>query len=370
MEKSKIHQKSITLVLTHQCNLRCTYCYEKHKDGQTMPLQLAKQIVDYELNLDDGIDNVEIDLFGGEPLLEFETVRGLIDYCRGNDYPKNYIFFITTNGVLLNDERKEWLRNNTDMLQMGLSLDGTKAMHDKNRNNSFDKIDLQFFKSVYGLQAVKMTVSAETLPSLAEGVIFCHEQGFEVSCNLAYGIDWSNPNNVSLLEGQLMALIDYYLSHPGVKPCAMLDVNRLKSLSYTMEEYHRYCGAGYAMKAYDYDGQVYPCQHFLPISIGREKALQSLDIDFTNSVTDERNFTAECKTCIIRNLCPTCYGENFAATGNIHLRDMNMCRLFKVQFKALAYFAAKLFGAGMLPGSNADKAAMLKSAMLINEQLN
>ena len=367
--ESEIHQKNITLVLTHRCNLHCVYCYEKHKDNQTMPFETARRISDYELTLDDGIDDVEIDLFGGEPLLEFDTVRRLVEYCKTQNYPKQYIFFTTTNGVLLDDERKNWLKQNTDRLQMGLSLDGTRQMHNLNRNNSFDKIDLGFFRSVYPLQAVKMTVSAETLPSLADGVIFCTEQGFDVSCNLAYGIDWSAPENISLLGEQLKKLIAYYIAHPKAKPCAMLDVERLKFLSYNLGEYKRYCGAGYAMKAYDYDGQVYPCQHFLPISIGREKALKSLKIDFTNSVNDEKSYTEKCKECIIRNVCPTCYGENFSATGNIHLRDKNMCELFRVQFKALAYFVSELFRNDMLPGSNAEKAAYLKSAILINEKL-
>ena len=370
MSDFQIQSKSITLVLTHQCNLRCGYCYEKHKDNETMSLEMAKSILDYELTLDDGINDAEIDLFGGEPLLEFETIKALVEYAKQRTYPKGYIFFITTNGVLLDDERKAWFKENARYLQMGLSLDGTKEMHDRNRCNSFDSIDLDFFQTVYPAQSVKMTISNATLQNLAEGVIFCHETGFNVSCNLAYGIDWSSSENAALLEYQLMMLIEYYKEHPEITPCAMLDVNRLKYLSYSMNEFSRYCGAGYAMKAYDYDGQAYPCQHFLPISIGKEKALASLDIDFSEYVLDEAELTKECRDCVIRNLCPSCYGENFSATGNIHRRDKNMCHLFKIQFKALAYFISELFRLDRLQSySNAEKAALLKSALLINQAL-
>lgn len=369
-EHTPIHSKSITLVLTHQCNLRCTYCYEKHKDNNTMPLELAKEIVDRELTMDDGTTEVEIDLFGGEPLLEFDTIKALVEYADAKDYPKDYIFFITTNGTLLDEDRKKWLAAHTDSLQLGLSLDGDKYMQDINRCNSFDKLDLEFFAKTYPEQGVKMTVSTKTLPHLARGVIFCHDAGFDVSCNLAYGIDWSSEENKSIFERELMTLINYYLDHPEVKPCAMLDVDRLISMTLVDDKNLRYCGAGYAMKAYDYDGIFYPCQHFLPISIGKEQALSSLEIDFKEYVIQEEVMPDECKRCVMRNICPTCYGENFSATGNIHSRDMNLCPLFKIQFKALAFFAAERFRLDRYHGMDKmDVALILKSALVINENL-
>ncbi len=366
----EIHSKSITLVLTHQCNLRCIYCYEKHKDSSVMSIELAKEIIDRELTEDDGKDEVEIDLFGGEALLEFETVRALIEYAESQSYPKDYIFFITTNGTTLTDEQKKWLSEHTDTLQLGLSLDGNKYMQDINRCNSFDKIDLEFFAKTYPEQGVKMTVSTKTLPHLADGVIFCHEKGFDVSCNLAYGIDWSDEENKSVFERELMKLIQYYLGNPSVKPCAMLDVTRLRSMSLVDDKNLRYCGAGYAMKAYDFDGTAYPCQHFLPLSIGRDQAMESLKIDFKEYVLEEDVMPDVCRKCVMRNICPTCYGENFSATGSIHLRDMDLCPLFKIQFRALAYFAAEKFRLGQYGDmDNGEVALILKSALMINEKL-
>ena len=371
LKESKISSKNITLVLTHQCNLRCIYCYEKHKDDQTMSIEKAKEIVDYELTLDDGIPFVEIDLFGGEPLLEFDTVRALIEYTAQREYPKDYIFFITTNGVLLDEERKAWLRANTDRLQLGLSLDGHREMHNLNRGNSFDKIDLAFFRDVYPEESVKMTISDRTLPMLADGVRFCHEFGFEVSCNLAYGIDWDREENKRIFEEQLMRLIEYYIENPQVKPCALLDINRLKSLAREQECGGRYCGAGYAMRAYDFDGTCYPCQHFLPLSVGEEKAKQSLTIDFSTEALDQNEPIEQCAKCAIRNVCPTCYGNNFAATGNVKMRDLRLCELNKIQFKAIAYFAAKRFENGQFGElSKPDMAAILKSALFVSEALS
>lgn len=370
-ELTNVKSKNITLVLTHQCNIRCVYCYEKNKDETVMPLSLAKEIIDKELSADDGTDYVEFDLFGGEPMMEYDTVKEIINFVRQKEYKKQFIFFITTNGILFDEERKKWLAENVDLLQLGLSLDGNKAMHDLNRCNTFDRIDLDFFKNTYPTQPVKMTISEKTLPMLAEGVIFCHNKGFEVNCNLAYGLNWSDPKNRTVFEEQLIQLIDFYIENPQIKPCSMLEMTRLKSMTYLGDKNVRYCGAGYAMKAYDCDGTFYPCQHFLPLSIGKEKAKESLDIDFSDYYLENEKIAEKCLKCVIRNVCPTCYGENFSATGDIHKRDENMCIMFQIQFKALSYFVGKAFSCGLMKDMpDAETAAILKSALLINDGVN
>ena len=358
--------KNITLVLTHQCNLACVYCYEHHKNACTMSAQDAIAIVDRELTMDDGITMVEFDFFGGEPLLEFDTVREVVEHTVAKTYNKDYIFFITTNGVLLDEERKAWLREHTDVLQMGLSLDGTRKMHNINRCNSFDKIDLDFFRTVYPEESVKMTISKQTLGDLAEGVIFCHDQGFEVSCNLAYGIDWDSRENQQVFAQQLSDLVEYYLEHPQVKPCALLDINRIKSIAAQGEGTYRFCGAGYAMRAYDCDGTVFPCQFFLPICVGEEKAKKALTLDFSNAALTEDQVDEKCRTCFIRNACPTCYGNNFATTGDIYRRDMRLCKMNMIQFRAMAYFAVKRFERQQLDEyTKAEQASILKAALAI-----
>ena len=362
--------KNITLVLTHQCNLDCVYCYEHHKNSCTMSAELAKEIVDRELTMNDGVEMVEFDFFGGEPLLEFETVREVVEYTTAREYDKDYIFFITTNGVLLDEEMKEWLKAHTDALQIGLTLDGTREMHNENRSGSFDDIDLAFFRDTYPEESVKMTISLGTLPRLAEGVIFCHKAGFDVSCNLAYGIDWESEENRAIFSEQLMKLIEFYLANPEYKPCAILDVNRIKSIAGQEDRSYRLCGAGYAMRAYDCDGTCYPCQYFLPICVGDEKAEKSLTLDFSNFSLADNQVDEKCKKCFIRNACPTCYGNNYATTGDIYKRDMRICKMNIIQFQAISYFAVKLFEADRLTEFDTqERAAILKSALAILKNL-
>lgn len=331
-----------------------------------MSCELAEKIVDEELTMDDGISFVEFDFFGGEPFLEFDTIKEVVEATVAKDYEKDYIFFITTNGVLLDDDMKEWLKSRTDVLQIGLSLDGTKEMHDKNRCGSFDEIDLKFFRDYYPEESVKMTISKETLGDLCEGVVFCQDVGFEVSCNLAYGINWESEENKRVFSEQLMKLIEYYLEHPERKPCSILDIRRIMSICNERERSYRLCGAGYAMRAYDCDGVAYPCQFFLPLSVGEEKARASLELDFSQFRLKEEQIDAKCRNCVIRNACPTCYGNNYATTGDVYRRDMRLCEMNIIQFKAIAYFAAKRFELGQLAEyTKEEQASILQSALFI-----
>ena len=212
------------MTLTQACNLSCTYCYEHHKSNRRMSVETAKSIVDYELKNFADFEGIEFDLFGGEPFLAFDLVREITDYICSKKGDIPCTVFATTNGTLVHGEVQDWLREHVGCFICGLSLDGTRDMHNVNRSNSYDDIDLDFFLEMYPEQDVKMTVSRETLPHLAEGVIELHQKGFAVSCNLAYEIDWSDPENLSVLTRELEALISFYLAHPEVEPCSMLNM--------------------------------------------------------------------------------------------------------------------------------------------------
>ena len=155
--------KNVTLVITHQCNLNCTYCYEKHKDQFVMSFETAFGIVTDALVKEDDYDFVEFDFFGGEPFLEFDLIRRVVNETKNREWQKAYVFFATTNGTILKEEWKQWLSDNTEFFQVSLSLDGTPEMHNLNRCDSFNLIDVDFFVNTYPDQPVKMTVSEKTL---------------------------------------------------------------------------------------------------------------------------------------------------------------------------------------------------------------
>lgn len=366
---SDIKTRTVTITLTQSCNLSCTYCYERHKSQKRMSLDIAKQIVDQELSVLDDDMALEFDLFGGEPFLEFPLIKELTEYICRTKGNKNCFVFATTNGTLVHGEIQNWLKAHRGCFVCGLSLDGTREMHNTNRSNSYDDIDLEFFRELYPNQDVKMTISAETLPALAEGVIDIHKKGFLVSCNLAYNIDWSNSGNADILMRELNKLIDFYLVNPDIEPCSILAMG-IHNIGMPENDAVRFCGAGIYMRAYDIDGTSYPCQFFMPLSLGEKRAHCAKDIVFPEDIIPEEYLDIKCRDCIIQSVCPNCFGANYANTGSIYSRDDNMCRLTKIIIKARSYFRAKQWEYGQLNESAQDQQAILRAIVKIQEGLD
>ena len=263
----KERRRTCSLIITHQCNLNCRYCYESFKSKKAMPLDIAKEAVEREFATADDYEGVVVDFMGGEPLTQFELMREIAEWIWSNPWPKPYILSTSTNGTLFTSESKAWFRRNADRFSVGLSLDGTPEMQRTNRGCSFQDIDLEFFLTTWPEQEVKMTVSCETLSSLAEGIIHLQERGFKVHANLGYGIPW-NDSHREVFSRQLKILGEYYLQHPDIPPVSLLDLK----LAVVLNENHpvkKYCGTGTHMRFYDVDGTLYPCHMFTPLVLSR-----------------------------------------------------------------------------------------------------
>lgn len=355
--------KTITLLLTENCNLSCVYCYEKHKGGKTMAFATAIRLLEEFFQKAEPTDRITIDFFGGEPFMAFPRMKEIVEYVEED--PKSIFrniphqFFATTNGTLIHGAIQDWICTHP-YFRLGLSLDGNPTMQNVNRSNSFDKIDLDFFRKSYPGQPVKMTISDKTLEYLADGVIFCHEQGFEVLCNLAYGIDWADPVYLNRLSSQMDALIEYYLAHPKQKPCSLLDRKvEFAAIEPDMHFTKKWCGTGTAMTTFDAEGKQYPCQLFMPVSGGNEKAESALNLAFSDKI-DVQLLPEKCRNCITREICPTCYGSNYLSSGNIYQKDDALCNLEKLTFYANACFMLRKWDAGLL----ADKDDAYLTAVL------
>lgn len=364
-------KKIITMTITEACNLKCLYCYENNKSSHTMSFETAKNIIDHEISQLSKEDEIEFDLFGGEPLMNFKLIQQIDSYLTSKYSGINFILFITTNGTLVNGYIKEWLRERKDYFICGLSYDGTPEMQNINRYNSANDIDLGFFAETYPKQGIKMTVSRESLYKLADGVIYLHNKGFEIACNLAYDIDWHDMKYREVLQKELIKLIEYYLEHSDISPCSMLggDISNV-AVSSKEKKYIRWCGAGLSASTYYIDGTRYPCHFFMPLSVGEEKAKKSLNIKFYDKEIPSEVMDKKCLDCVIQSICPTCYGANYASTGNIYLHDDNYCELFKIIAKARSYFKAKQWELGQLKTLSTEKEqALLQSIHIIQNDL-
>ena len=332
-----LNQRTCSLVITHQCNLNCSYCYETFKSNKAMPLELAKKLVRREFEESDGYDSLVIDFMGGEPMTQFPLIREIAEWLWSNQWPKPYVLSTSTNGTLFNAESKSWFSQHAERFSVGLSLDGTPEMQQINRGCSFQDIDLDFFKENWPEQGVKMTVSCETLPSLAEGVISLHERGFKVHANLGYGVPWRESHREEFSR-QLRILGDYYLQHPATVRSSLLDL----AIDFVLNDKHpvkKYCGTGTHMHIYDVDGLLYPCHMFTPLVMSPAQSRIARELDFND---DEHLQDPKCSGCCGRDLCPTCYGFNFKSNGDPAIRDSILCGMFKVQLLENCRFQASL----------------------------
>ena len=129
--------KALCLHIAHDCNLACKYCFaeegEYHGRRALMDYETGKQALDFLIANSGSRRNLEVDFFGGEPLMNFEVVKQLVAYGREQEklHDKNFRFTLTTNGVLLNDEVMEFA--NKEMDNVVLSIDGRKEVHDNMR---------------------------------------------------------------------------------------------------------------------------------------------------------------------------------------------------------------------------------------------
>ncbi len=129
--------KALCLHIAHDCNLACRYCFaeegEYHGRRAIMPYEVGKAALDFLIKASGNRRNLEVDFFGGEPLMNFEVVKKLVAYGREQEklHNKNFRFTLTTNGVLLNDEVMEFA--NREMANVVLSIDGRKEVNDNMR---------------------------------------------------------------------------------------------------------------------------------------------------------------------------------------------------------------------------------------------
>lgn len=149
--------KALCLHIAHTCNLNCSYCFASqgkyHGERALMSYEVGKRALDFLVENSGSRHNLEVDFFGGEPLMNFDVVKKLVEYARSIEKEKNkhFRFTLTTNGVLVDDDVIEFA--NREMSNVVLSLDGRKEVHDRYRvdyagNGSWEKIVPKFQKFV------------------------------------------------------------------------------------------------------------------------------------------------------------------------------------------------------------------------------
>ena len=351
--------KTIMLLVTYECNLRCSYCYEPKNVCHTMSFDNAVRYILKQVELlDDKYDEFEVQFMGGEPLMEFFLIKQVSEWLWQYNFkiPLAKIF-VPTNGTLLDENIKEWFTQHKSKICLGLSFDGNRLMQDINRTQSYSSVDLKFFASRWPEQSVKMTISPQTLPYLFDGVIFLTKQGFSyITVDLAMGcnIKWEQ-KHLLVLSRQLQYLSSYYLDHPSIPVISMLNMDVTQVLN---KPHLKKCSCGEDLVCVDYDGTTYACHLFAPITASKELAEASQNIDFKSQKEKMNN---PCRQCMLFSLCTFCYGMNYLINNDIAKQSAFGCSSFKIQFLAAANFQLKR------AERNADSQTVTKIETIISQ---
>lgn len=320
-DPSVIEYRHLVLEITSSCNLSCSYCHQKHSDNM-MSISTMENIINKEIACLHENEYLTLDLYGGEPFLNFELIEHAIYLTRKNE--KIDSVYIITNGTIIDEKIKDILISNKDIVYCSLSLDGNKNIHDMQRDRSFDSIDISFFSDNFKDVPISLTVTPHSLDSMYNSIVFCHENGFLVNAGFDDTIVW-NPELIKELIPQLTKLIDYYLDNPSIEPC-----NLLSGLPpYTEGRKIQWCGAGEDTIAYSYDGSKHICQSLLHVPLFKiEEKLNHVD--------------CRCMSCPAVNYCLSCYSRNIIHCNSPFLRDHSFCSYKLVVLKARSYLQYKL----------------------------
>ncbi|AFS78751.1 radical SAM domain-containing protein [Gottschalkia acidurici 9a] len=273
--------KALCLHVAHDCNLRCNYCFASqgdfHGERLYMPLEVGKKALEFLVKSSGNRRNLEVDFFGGEPLMNFDVVKDLVAYGREleKEYNKNFRFTITTNGILLDEDNMNFMNENMD--NVVLSLDGRKEINDNmrptsNGKGSFDVITPKFLEFVK-LRGDKSYYLRGTFTSknidFSKDVLYLNELGFDsISVEPVVA---SPEHDYALLEEHLEKIMKEYeeLSAKYIESKKegkgfsffhfMIDLNQGPCFIKRVVG----CGAGVEYLAVTPEGDLFPCHQFV-----------------------------------------------------------------------------------------------------------
>ena len=366
-EKTAGVVKALCLHVAHTCNLNCSYCFASqgkyHGDRAVMSYEVGKQALDFLIANSGTRRNLEVDFFGGEPLMNFQVVKDLVAYARSieKEKGKNFRFTLTTNGVLVDDDVIEWA--NRECSNVVLSLDGRKEIHDRFRvdyagHGSWEKIVPKFQKFVEARQGKNYYMRGtftHANPDFLTDIRTMLDLGFNELSMEPVVCAADDPS--ALTEADLAIVMDQY----EMLAQLMLERDR-EGRPFTFYHYMidltggpciykriSGCGSGTEYMAVTPWGDLYPCHQF----VGEERFRLG---DIWQGVTNteiQSEFAAcnvyahpECRDCWARLYCSGgCAANAYHATGSVTGVYEDGCKLFRKRMEcAIMVAVARALG--------------------------
>ena len=359
--------KALCLHVAHTCNLNCSYCFASqgkyHGERAVMSLEVGKRALDFLIENSGSRHNLEVDFFGGEPLMNFDVVKELVAYARSieKEKGKNFRFTLTTNGIQINDDVIDFA--NREMSNVVLSLDGRKEIHDRYRvdyagNGSWERIVPKFQKLVEargGKNYYMRGTFTHANPDFLKDIQTMLDLGFtELSMEPVV----CAPGDPSELTAEdLPIVLDQY-----EKLAELMIRRRREGRPFTFYHYMidltggpciykriSGCGSGTEYMAVTPWGDLYPCHQF----VGEEKfCLGNIWDGVTNPAVQE-DFAScnvyarpDCADCWAKLYCSGgCAANAYHSTGSVRGVYQYGCELFRKRMEcAIMVAASELLG--------------------------
>ncbi len=343
--------KAMCLIISQDCNMRCKYCFASTGDyGQgrkLMSVETGKKALDFLIEKSEDRKFLEVDFFGGEPMLNFEAVKAIVEYGRKREKEANKVFrfTITTNGLMMNDEQLEFI--NREMKNVVLSIDGRKEVHDymrplPNGKGTYDRIVENFkrFAKARGDKEyyVRGTYTKNNL-DFSNDIMHLYELGFDQISVEPVMADPKEP--YAITEGDLAKIFREY-EILAAKITDILDSGKFINFFHFMIDLDqgpcaikrlRGCGSGNEYICIAPDGDIYPCHQF----VGIEKYHMgnifdgTFDLDIKNEFASAHVYSKpECKKCWAKFYCSGgCNANNYIYAGDIHNAHKLSCQIQK-----------------------------------------
>jgi len=349
--------RALCLNITHKCNLACKYCFAGDltaENAPSMTSEVVKASFDYLISKSEGVRRLQVDFFGGEPLLVFDLVKEGVSYGRrkAHQHGKEIFFTITTNAVLLNEEKIDYIKEND--ISLILSLDGRKEVNDRFRvfrdgEGCYDRIigNIDNARNKLGKNDyyVRGTFTSQT-PDILDTMKFYLEKGFyHVSLepvtadkNLPYAF---REEDIPLMLANYRELASWLLDKPLCYYHFNLEMDNPLCLTRRITG----CGAGMEYMAVDPRGDLYPCHQFIEkpdFKIGDvfEGVNRQDIIDYFNHSTVYEK--EDCNDCWARFYCSGgCHYQQYVQSGDIRKPSREYCELFRGRLEIALWYNVK-----------------------------